>query len=134
MLALLLLAHCTPATPAGRPLTDAQVLTSPNPWPTPLKLPSSAPPRILAVWMNETTIPNGSNWIGRVITSTNTASLEVRTESFSFGAHRSTFGDFSFRQHLLDMVPQYRRGYTLLIIARNPAGTEDRVIVPINFK
>lgn len=84
--------------------------------------------------MNETTIPTGSDWYGRIVASTNTASIEIRTESFSFVADRTTFGNFSFREHVLDMIEPYRSGYTLVVIARNAAGVEDRVTVPIAFK
>lgn len=132
--ASVVLAQCTPNVPMGRKLDPLRVVISPHPWPTPLALPPDAPPRILAVWMNEAVIPTGSDWFGRIVASTNTASLEIRTESFSFIATRTTFGDFTFRQHVLDMVPQYRRDYSLLIIARNSAGIEDRVVVPISFK
>lgn len=79
--------------------------------------------------MNETTIPSGTDWYGRAVTSTNVASLEIRTESFSFVADRTAYGEFQFRQHVLDMVPYYKRPYVLHVIARNAAGdaVEDRV-------
>ena len=104
------------------------VLSSPNPWPTPL-LTSDPAPKLLRLWMNETTIPSGTDWYGRAVTSTNVASLEIRTESFSFVANRTAYGEFTFRQHVLDMVPYYKRPYVLHVIARNAAGdaVEDRV-------
>ena len=84
--------------------------------------------------MNETRIPNGSDWKGRAITSTNVASVEIRTESFSFVAQRATFGAFWFSQHVLDMVPFYKRRYLLHIIARNAAGQRDEWLVPVEFR
>jgi cytochrome oxidase Cu insertion factor (SCO1/SenC/PrrC family) len=110
------------------------VVASPNPWPTPRITAPNAAPRILALWMNETSIPSGSNWYGRAITSTNVASLEIRTESFSFVAERPTFGNFRFSQHMLDMVPYYKRPYQLYVIARNAAGDRDEWLVPIEFR
>lgn len=74
--------------------------------------------RFLAVWMNETKTLPGTDWRGRVVTTTNVASVEVRTESFSFNAQRSRLGEFAFDQHVLDIVPQYKRAYVLQIIAR----------------
>lgn len=105
---------------------------APHPWPTPAVV-SSGPPRILAVWMNETRITGDKDWVGRIVTSTNVASLEIRTESFSFTAERTGYGAFTFDQRVLDLIPQYRRPYTLAIIARNAAGDEDTVLVPIRF-
>ena len=37
----------------------------------------------------------------------------------------------SFDQHVLDIVPQYKRPYTLQVIARNAAGTQDARLIPI---
>ncbi len=130
---MLALAACSePET--GTPVGAAQVVKSPNPWPTPRLASPGAPPQILALWMNETSIPSGTDWYGRAITSTNVASLEVRTESFSFVAQRVTYGDFRFRQHVLDMVPFYKRPYTLHVIARNAAGDQDERLVRIDFR
>jgi hypothetical protein len=81
--------------------------------------------------MNETSIQPGRTWTGRIVTSTNVASVELRTESFSFVADRRAFGVFAFSQTVLDMVPQYRRAYTLQIIARNTPGNTEERFVPI---
>jgi hypothetical protein len=119
---------------SGTLLAAAQVVRSPNPWPTPRVASPGAPPQILALWMNETSIPSGRDWYGRAITTTNVASLEIRTESFSFVAQRVAFGDFRFRQHVLDMVPYYKRPYTLHVIARNTTGDQDELLVRIAFR
>ncbi len=81
--------------------------------------------------MNETTIRIGKQWRGTIVTSTNVMSVEVRTESFTFNAQRERPGLFRFSQEILDMVPQYRRGYTLSVIARNANGDSDTWLVPI---
>lgn len=120
--------------PQGRIFSDAQVTVSPHPWPTAEPALPAQAPRILALWLNETSIPNGTDWIGRIATTTNVASVEVRTESFSFNADRTQYGEFRFRQRILDMVPQYKRGYTLQVVARNAAGRADTVLVPIRFQ
>lgn len=123
---------CTGAL-EGRQVPSGSVLSSPSPWPTP-RIVRGGPPRILAFWMNESDIRNGTDWIGRAVATTNVASLEIRTESFSFVAERTDFGAFRFRQHVLDWVPQYKRAYTLQVIARNAAGDRDTLLVPISFK
>lgn len=115
----------------ARRLDPRRVVVAPFPWPTPQTQPPNAPPRILAIWMNETTIRPGQRWVGRIVTSTNVASVEVRTESFSFAADRRRFGDFDFSQDVLDVIPQYRRPYVLHVIARNTRGGADERLVPI---
>ena len=128
-----MLAGCSGAPPAAQTLSARDVTRLPQPWPTALVAANGAPPRILAVYVNETAIANGDHWRGRIATSTNVASLEIRTESFSFTAQRSAFGEFTFDVHVLDLPPQYRRGYTLQIIARNAGGARDERYVPIRF-
>lgn len=108
-----------------------RVLAAPSPWPTPEVLAPNAPPRILGLWMSETTIHVGRAWNGRIITSTNVASVELRTESFSFVADRLGFGIFAFSQMVLDIIPQYRRAYLLRVIARNARGDAAEDLVPI---
>ena len=129
---IILLAGCE--EPVRGTLLDARSVTrAPIPWPKAVAAAPSASPRILALWTNETAIAPGSQWVGRIATTTNVASLEIRTESFSFNATRTSFGQFQFDQHVLDIVPQYKRGYTLQFIARNTEGDEDVDLLPITL-
>jgi len=130
---LVALSACSGRPPAAEVLSDAAVTHAPQPWPSAAVAPPDAQPRILAVHLNETTIANGAHWRGRIATTTNVASVEVRTESFSFTAQRTTFGQFSFDVHVLDLPPQYRRAYVLQIIARNAGGADENRYVPIRF-
>jgi hypothetical protein len=102
-----------------------------SPWPAAVPAAPNDPPRIVGLQMNETSIAPGSEWTGRIATTTNVASVEIRTESFSFNATRIAFGQFTFDQHVLDIVPQYKRAYTLHVIARNAAGVQDVRLIPI---
>ena len=131
--ALPFLSGCSLLIPTQSLVDPQSVLSSANPWPTPL-LTTRAAPQILRLWMNETTIPSGTDWYGRAVTSTNVASLEIRTESFSFIAERTAYGAFQFRQHVLDMVPYYKRPYILRVIARNTAGDAVEERVRIQFR
>jgi hypothetical protein len=115
-------------------LLAATVTQAPSPWPKAIPAAPGAAPRILAFWTNETSIAPGSDWFGRIATTTNVASVEIRTESFSFNATRTAFGQFTFDQHVLDIVPQYKRGYTLRVIARNTAGDQDTRSIPIELR
>jgi hypothetical protein len=131
MLVLVLAVTGCEEPPVGTPL-DAQAATTLRaPWPTAIANAPDAPPRILALWMNTASIAPGSQWYGRIATTTNVASVEIRTESFSFNATRVAFGQFVFSQHVLDIVPQYKRRYTLQVIARNAPGAEDARLIPI---
>ncbi|HEY3676465.1 MAG TPA: hypothetical protein VGK84_10790 [Candidatus Tumulicola sp.] len=126
---LLLVAGCS-AT-AEHMLEPSAVTVAPSTWPTPEVAPPQAPPRILALWMNDTELRPGHRWFGKIVTSTNVGSVEIRTESFSFNAERKAFGVFEFAQDVLDIVPQYRRPYVLHVIARNTAGVMDERSIPI---
>jgi hypothetical protein len=130
--AIVALVACSP--PSRADYVARSVTVMPVPWPSAALAAPDAPPRILKLWMNETSIVPGSQWFGRVATTTNTASLEIRTESFSFNATRVGFGQFVFAQHVLDIVPQYKRGYTLSVIARNTAGARFVAQVPIELR
>lgn len=105
-----------------------------TPWPAAVSNAPNDPPHILAFETNETTIAPGTEWTGRIATTTNVASVEIRTESFSFNATRISFGQFTFDQHVLDIVPQYKRAYTLRVIARNTAGAQDERVIPIRLR
>ena len=112
-------------------LSLASVTVMPSPWPRAAVTAPNAPPRILALWLSSDRIVPGRDWSGRIATTTNVASVEVRTESFSFNATRVDYGQFVFRQHVLDIVPQYKRPYVLEVIARNAAGVETERDIPI---
>jgi hypothetical protein len=129
--AIVLSAGC--GSPPGHVLDPATVVVAPAVWPTPQTLSPNAPPRIIAVWMNDTNIRPGKRWIGTIVTSTNVASVEVRTESFSFTADRQRFGVFGFSQDILDVIPQYRRSYVLHLVARNTGGDATERLVPVTI-
>lgn len=128
--AFLLLVGCEEPV-RGTPVDPHSVTIAPARWPSAVVTAPNDPPRIVALVMNETSIAPGSEWTGRIATTTNVASLEIRTESFSFNATRTSFGQFAFNQHVLDIVPQYKRPYTLQVIARNAAGAQDARLIPI---
>jgi hypothetical protein len=59
-----------------------------------------------------------------VITTTDAASLEIRTAVFSINAPRVTFGRFRFKLSILEFPPMLKHTYPMQIIARNAAGDE----------
>lgn len=116
---------CAPPPQAPRIRNLTVGARPPQPWPTALTAKPDAQPEILNVWLSRRDLQPGGSIDGKIVTSTNVASLEVRTVVFSINALRSDFGQFHFHLHILD-VPGISRGrnYELQVIARNAAGVE----------
>lgn len=102
-------------------------------WPAVVAAPN-ARPYILAIWLSSTTIAPLQRFDGTIATSTNVASVEMRTETFSYNVPRRTFGRFAFDYVMPELPPSVRRHYMLWIIARNAAGTADVEGIPIWLK
>lgn len=83
---------------------------------------ASAAPRILAMWFSTNDVARGTTWSGRFSTTTNVASVEVRTNLFSIDVPHRGPGRFAFNLHVLDVPPIFLRAYRLRVIARNTAG------------
>lgn len=75
--------------------------------------------------MSSLTISAGIWLDGEIVTSTNVASVEVRTAAFSIDADHTGPGTFQFHTHVLELPPLARRHtLELSIIARNTAGVQ----------
>jgi len=99
--------------------------TRPQPWPVAIIAAPEAPPRILRIWLSGTHLRQGTAIHGAIATTTNVASVEVRTATFSINTPRKAFGQFEFQLKVLMFPPLLKHTYPLLIIARNAAGVED---------
>jgi hypothetical protein len=97
----------------------------PAPWPTAEVAPPDAPPVIKKIWFSGLHLREGSSINGTIVTSTNVASVEVRTATFSINVPRSSFGQFGFHLNVLVFPPLLKHTYPLLIIARNAAGVAE---------
>jgi len=84
--------------------------------------------------MSSTQLREGSTIDGAVATSTNVASMEIRTATFSINAPRVAYGQFRFRLKVLVFPPLMKRGYSLLFIARNAAGQEAVEYTPLELR
>jgi hypothetical protein len=63
---------------------------------------------------------------GTILTSTNVASVEVRSAAFSINSTHAASGFFRFHTRILELPPLSRRhSYELNIIARNTAGEQE---------
>jgi hypothetical protein len=91
-------------------------------WPTPRPMGNDALPQLLAL-----------GWSGTFVTSTNVASVEVRTNLFSIDVPRTRIGRFAFSLDILDVPPTFLRGYRLRVIARNSAGLQSEEDVPLSI-
>ncbi len=83
---------------------------------------------------NSLDVPRGSVWRGRFVTSTNTASLEVRTNLFSIIVPKTGLGRFAFAIDVLDFPPIFLRGYRLRVIARNGQGVAGEEDLPFRIR
>jgi hypothetical protein len=94
----------------------------------------AAPPRILAAWFSASQVSRPGTWAGRIVTTTNAASLEVRSNLFSIDVPRSGFGTFAFTLRVLDVPPIFVRAYRVRIIARNAAGVQSEEDFPFRIR
>lgn len=101
---------------------NAFVGSAPHPWPTPQVLAAAAAPRILAMAFSSLDVSRPGRWRGAFVTSTNVASMEVRTNLFAINVPKTGEGRFAFTLNVFAVPPIFLRGYRLRVIARNAAG------------
>ncbi len=123
---------------ASRPVPiDSRIVSVggqlPSDWPTAALAPPNVVPAILRIHLNALRVRPGEVWSGRIATGTNVASVEIRTELFSFNAQRTAFGQFAFTQRIIDLPGIFQRGYVLRVIARNAAGLSTEEDLPFRF-
>jgi hypothetical protein len=105
----------------------------PAAWPTPRTAAHEAPPAIVAMHFSSLLVPLGSDWDGDMVTTSNTASVEIFTNLYSFEVPKVGTGRFRFAVHLFDLPAFLVRPYTLHVIARNAAGTRADTTVPFEI-
>ncbi|HKU67281.1 MAG TPA: hypothetical protein VJP85_05870 [Candidatus Baltobacteraceae bacterium] len=105
-----------------------------RPLPAPAIEQSTAAPRILAMRFSGEEVHPGDTWSGTIVTSTNVASVEVRTNLFSIDVPRRTYGDFRFALRIYDVPPIFIRAYRLRVIARNAAGQSVEEDLPFRIR
>lgn len=95
---------------------------------------SDAAPRIVAMQFSSLDVKRPATWSGRIVTSTNVASVELRTNQFTISVPRTAFGDFRFNLNVFDVPSEFVRHYQLRVIARNAAGLEAEEDVPFRIR
>ena len=89
------------------------------------------PPRIVSVWLSKTEFAPGERIAGRIVTTTNVASLEIRVEGYGRVIPRTDFGRFEGSVAVPKLPSFLRRAFTLQILARNAGGIAAKTTVPI---
>lgn len=79
-------------------------------------------------------VRRGQRWSGKFVTSTDVASVEVRTNLFSVNVPHLSGGRFAFTLNVLDTPPIFVRAYRLRVIARNSAGDEAEEDLPFRIR
>ncbi len=130
--ALAIVAACSAPPPAvpGNASVGATAAVSG----TPPARANDAAPEIVAMHFSALNVKRGERWSGEFLTSTNVASVEVRTPLFSINAPRRTFGRFAFAIDVLDTPPVFVRAYRLEVIARNSAGIQTAEQLPFRIR
>jgi hypothetical protein len=95
---------------------------------------SAALPAIVAIHFDSLEIARPSTWSGSIVASTNTASVEIRTNLFSIVANRKGFGRFAFAVDVYDLPSIFLRDYRLRVIARNAAGAVAEEDLPLRLR
>lgn len=104
-------------------------------WPSPPVAKPNAPPRIVRIWLSTLKIEPGSWFDGKILVSTNVASVEVRTAAFSINSTHVAPGVYRFHTHVLELPPlSRRRSYELYIIARNTPGVASVEQAPLRVE
>lgn len=102
--------------------------------PAPIVEPNDALPKILGMRFSSLDVRRGEQWSGWFATTTNVASVEVRTNLFSINVPHVGPGRFEFTLDVLDTPPIFVRSYRLRVIARNSPGDEDEEDLPFRIR
>ncbi|MBV9277705.1 MAG: hypothetical protein JOZ97_05660 [Candidatus Eremiobacteraeota bacterium] len=131
----IIVAGCEAQTPSSAPSNWTVSSGMPPRWPSGLQAAPDAPPRIVRIWLSTLVIAPGSTLDGAIATTTNVASVEVRTAAFSINSLHVAPGQFRFHTRVLELPPLARlHTYTLDVIARNTAGVAQVEQAPLEMK
>jgi hypothetical protein len=93
-----------------------------------------APPEIVAIDFSSTSVTSGETLWGKVLTSSNVASVEVRVATYAIGMRKIGVGRFAL-SYRLGYVPFFARGeYSMRIIARNTRGDAVDRTLPLTIR
>ena len=95
---------------------------------------ADAAPQILDVAVNETTVQPGDRVVGRVVTTSNVASVEARIGGYAVSLVKVGVGRFELT-YTVGQLPFFVRGsFTMQVIARNTRGDAVTRDVPLTVR
>jgi hypothetical protein len=98
------------------------------------RLPPNAAPRIIDVAVSETTVQPGDRVFGRVLTSSNVASVQARIGSYAVSLEKVGVGRFELT-YTVGPLPFFVRGnFTMQVVARNTRGDTATRVVPLTVR
>lgn len=98
-------------------------------------LSADAAPRIVALhFRSGLAVGRGGAFAGTIVTSSNVASVELRTNLFSINAVKAGVGRFAFDVDVYDLPSIFIRPYALRVIARNTRGDETEEDLPFRIR
>lgn len=106
----------------------------PRAWPTPRAATPIAAPQIVAMYFSSVSVPRGTTWRAAFVTTSNVASMEVRTNLFAINVPKLGRGRFAFSLDVYDTPPIFLRKYRLRVIARNAEGELVEEDVPFEIR
>jgi hypothetical protein len=124
-------------TPSPAASSSAFPTTTPSPAAhkhvvVPMRSPD-APPQIVDVEVNRTDVGSGDTLWGKVLTSSNVASVEVRVANIGVGLNKVGVGRFTLA-YRLGSIPFFVHGtYPMHIIARNSRGDKIERTLPLTI-
>jgi hypothetical protein len=101
---------------------------------TPMRAPDAPPEIVHIVYTPAISRGPQQQFSGTVWTSSNVASIELRTNLFSINAKKRDAGWFTFAADVYDLPPIFVRPYSLRVIARNTAGVEAEEDLPFRIR
>ncbi len=81
-----------------------------------------APPQIVSIAQAPPVLRGGSNATFTVTTSSNTASVELRAQTFGMSMARPKIGTFTLTYFVPPLPPLFPHTFTVAFVARNAAG------------
>jgi hypothetical protein len=123
----------SPLPPASPTPAPAHVVLPPPPKKI-TRLPSDAAPQILDVAVSETTVHPGDRVVGRIITTSNVASVQARIGGYAVSLVKTGVGRFELA-YTVGQLPWFIRGnFTLQVIARNTRGDAVTRAIPLTVR
>jgi hypothetical protein len=98
------------------------------------RLPPDAAPQILAVAVSETTVQPGDTVSGRVVTTSNVASVQARIGGYAMTLAKTGVGRFALTYKVAPL-PWFIRGtFTMRVIAKNTRGDAVERTIPLTVR